>query len=54
MPDTEEPFATLNVSEIEQISMPALSVNVDFNDLATEHGLSNAYVIVSALKDLLR
>ncbi len=40
-------------TEINDVSMPMLSVVVDFNDLLDRTGDARAYEIVAALKDLL-
>lgn len=46
-----EPLVQLE--EARELSVPALSVNVDFNDLLDRHDEVEAYRIVTALKDLL-
>ena len=45
-------FETLT-EEIREISVPALSVVVDWNDLMGDKGEEEAYRIVGKLKDLL-
>lgn len=52
MDEDEEVFTELMSKEF--VSMPMLSVNVDFNDLLEDKGLDSALDIIAQLKDLLR
>jgi hypothetical protein len=35
------------------VTLPMLSINVDFNDLMEEKGITEAFEIIGQLKDLL-
>lgn len=45
---------TIELKEIEQVSIPALNVSVDFNLLLDDHGEQTAFELLGKLKDLLR
>lgn len=53
MSDVQEPEFQELIAEASTISMPALTVSVDFNDLLMVHGEREAFRMIGQLKDLL-